>query len=229
MHFMLWLITAFAFVLTPFVQAQDGSRKAEVVINLTDPDKNPLTGEKLILTPKEGEKEYEGITNDEGKVTIQLPKGNTYEVSYLAVNGPVKFKAFEIPDREGFLKFTYNATYEVRESNVYTLDNVYFDTDKATLRPSSHEALNHLVEVLEMKPDIKIEIAGHTDNRGDAAYNLELSQKRAESVKQYVVKQGIDPDRIKAKGYGEEEPIESNQTAEGRQKNRRTEVRILEK
>lgn len=208
--------------------SQDDAKKAKVIINLTDQDKNPLTGEKLILSPKNGDKEYDGITDDEGKVTLKLPKGKTYEVSYLAVNGPVKFKAFEIPDKEGFITFTYNATYEVSESNVYRLDNVYFDTDKATLRASSHEALDHLVEVLEMKPDMKIEIAGHTDNRGDDQYNLNLSQNRAENVKKYLVEQGIDPKRIRAKGYGEAEPIESNSTEEGRQKNRRTEVRVLE-
>lgn len=207
---------------------QDDAKKAKVIINLTDQDKNPLTGEKLILTPKKGNKKYDGITNDEGQVTLQLPKGKTFEVSYLAVNGPVKFKAFKIPDKEGFITFTYNATYEVSESNVYRLDNVYFDTDKATLRPSSHEALDHLVEVLNMKPGMKIEIAGHTDNRGDDQYNLNLSQRRAESVKKYLVEQGIDPKRIRAKGYGEAEPVESNSTEEGRQKNRRTEVRVLE-
>lgn len=204
-----------------------GSDPAKLVITLTDYDKSPLSDKTLVVVNNETEDEYKGKTNEDGKVTIQVPKGNNYKVIYRAVNGPVEFKSFKIPDREGQLTLQFTARYEETENQVYTLKNVYFDTDKATLRESSNDALNDLLSALQTNPAMEIEIAGHTDSKGDADYNRKLSQRRAESVKQYLVKRGIDEDRLKAKGYGESEPIATNETEQGRQKNRRTEVRIL--
>jgi OmpA-OmpF porin, OOP family len=110
---------------------------------------------------------------------------------------------------------------------VFQLNNVYFDTGKATLKPSSYAELNDLVEYMKLKPSVKIEVAGHTDDVGDDAANMKLSQDRAQAVKAYLMKKGIAADRIVAKGYGETRPVATNETPEGRQKNRRTEVTIL--
>ena len=81
--------------------------------------------------------------------------------------------------------------------------------------------------VLTDYPDIRIEIVGHTDNEGTTEYNVELSQGRADSVKRYFVAGGIDESRVQTRGAGEKEPIGSNETEEGRAKNRRTEFKIL--
>ncbi len=107
------------------------------------------------------------------------------------------------------------------------LHNVFFDFDKATLRPESHNELDYWIHLLKKYPSIKIEIDGHTDSVGTAAYNMRLSEARAMSVKEYLVQHGISSKRLKTKGFGATEPRASNATAEGRQRNRRTEFRFI--
>ena len=106
--------------------------------------------------------------------------------------------------------------------------NLEFETGKSVIRDVSFSALNELSELLKKKPNFKLLVDGHTDNVGKVAYNLKLSQNRADAVKQYLVGKGIDGSRITAKGYGMSKPIASNKTAEGRQKNRRVEFTIVE-
>lgn len=104
---------------------------------------------------------------------------------------------------------------------------IYFDTDKFELKPESFPALQNLVYFLELNPKVKIEIGGHTDNSGLAAQNQFLSENRAKSVAQYLFQSGIEQNRITFKGYGAGKPIDSNNTTEGKAKNRRTEILIL--
>lgn len=112
---------------------------------------------------------------------------------------------------------------------VSVLRNIYFDFDKATFRTESYTELNKLERMMMENPNLRVEIAGHTDNIGTAAYNMQLSQRRAEAVKDYLVKKGIDPRRIVAKGYGETRPLASNDDEkEGRELNRRVEFRVIE-
>ena len=80
---------------------------------------------------------------------------------------------------------------------------------------------------MKWKENEKIEIAGHTDNVGNDADNLKLSQQRADAIRQYLIKKGIQPPRVIAKGYGASQPVADNSTDEGRRRNRRTEVKIL--
>ena len=110
----------------------------------------------------------------------------------------------------------------------FSLDHVNFDLAKSSLKKESYAELEELVEYLEFKESVRIEIAGHTDNQGDEKSNQTLSQKRSETVRNYLISKGIDPARIVAKGYGESKPIADNGTEEGRQKNRRTEVHMLD-
>jgi OOP family OmpA-OmpF porin len=116
---------------------------------------------------------------------------------------------------------------EVGESVV--LPNIYFDFNKATLRPESYPELNKVVKLMDDYPTLKIEIGGHTDSVGTEAVNLKLSQDRAASVVKYLVDHAVSRDRLIAKGYGKSKPIESNATEEGRAKNRRIEFTVLEK
>src|SRR5690606_20688927 len=108
----------------------------------------------------------------------------------------------------------------------YAAQNILFVTGKYTLQSSSNKGLNEVVKVLEETPDLKISIEGHTDNVGNEASNLLLSQNRANTVKQYFIKKGISESRITVNGYGEEQPIADNKTASGRTKNRRVELTI---
>lgn len=108
------------------------------------------------------------------------------------------------------------------------LNNIYFATASAELQKKSFSELFLLVQLLKENPTIKIEIGGHTDNTGTSEDNLNLSQHRAESVLEFLKAKGISGDRILAKGYGETMPIADNSTEDGRSKNRRTTVRILQ-
>lgn len=110
------------------------------------------------------------------------------------------------------------------------LRNIYFDFNKASFRKSSYDELNKLERLLSENPEIIVEIAGHTDNIGKAAYNKRLSQQRANAVVDYVVNKGISKSRVVAKGYGEELPMASNDDeAGGRALNRRVEFKVLSK
>jgi len=108
------------------------------------------------------------------------------------------------------------------------LNNIFFDYNKTTLRPESFPELDKVVELLQENPTIKIEIGGHTDDRGTDEYNQKLSQGRAESVVNYLAEHWIDPARISAKGYGESKPEVANDSDENRQVNRRVEFTVLE-
>jgi outer membrane protein OmpA-like peptidoglycan-associated protein len=108
------------------------------------------------------------------------------------------------------------------------LNNIFFDFDKATLKPESYVELNKVIDFLNFHTTAKVEISGHTDNYGDDAYNQKLSENRAKAVYDYLVNTGkINPSRLSYKGYGETKPIGPNDTEEGRAKNRRTELKVI--
>ena len=121
-------------------------------------------------------------------------------------------------------------TVRVAESEIFILEQVQFDTAKATIKPVSDKLLDEVAGVLKEHPEIsKIEVQGHTDDRGNKALNKTLSQARATSVVAALVKRGTDKGRLTAKGYGQEQPIAGNDTEDGRQKNRRVQFKIVEK
>ncbi|MGB8327408.1 MAG: OmpA family protein [Steroidobacteraceae bacterium] len=107
------------------------------------------------------------------------------------------------------------------------LEGVYFDTNKADLRPDSQATLEYAVKTLQRYPELVIEVAGHTDSRGDDAHNRKLSQARAESVVQYLKDHGAT-NKLSAKGYGKDQPVATNSTEAGRQQNRRVALRIMQ-
>lgn len=113
------------------------------------------------------------------------------------------------------------------EGTSAVLENIFFDVDKYELKEKSVTELKKILRFLNENPSVRIEISGHTDNTGSAAYNVQLSEKRAQSVNNYLVSQGISQSRLTPKGYGSQQPIASNDTEEGRQKNRRIEFKIV--
>lgn len=104
--------------------------------------------------------------------------------------------------------------------------NLEFDVNKSTIRPKSYPTLNRVADLLKTK-DFSLKLAGHTDSQGSDALNMGLSKDRAESIKAYLVSQGVNASRVEATGYGESQPIASNKTAAGRQKNRRVEFTLF--
>jgi outer membrane protein OmpA-like peptidoglycan-associated protein len=108
-----------------------------------------------------------------------------------------------------------------------TLEGVNFEYNSAALTVASHPALDAIVDGLKKHPRLKVEIQGHTDSTGSPAYNLKLSQRRADSVRNYLVDSGANPDQLQTKGYGQTQPTASNATAEGRAKNRRVVMYVI--
>jgi len=104
------------------------------------------------------------------------------------------------------------------------LEGVNFDFDKSTLRQEDIAIIDRDVTTLDQWGNANIEVAGHTDSRGSDEYNMNLSQQRAEAVRNYLISKGIAADRLTAKGYGESQPVADNATDEGRFKNRRVEL-----
>jgi len=113
------------------------------------------------------------------------------------------------------------------EANVVRLEGVTFELESARLRPSSRDTLDRAVKALRGEPNLRVEIAGHTDSTGTAEYNQRLSERRARAVRDYLIGKGIDAGRLEARGYGESRPTVSNETRAGRMQNRRVEFRVL--
>lgn len=107
------------------------------------------------------------------------------------------------------------------------LNNIFFDSDSFHLKESSKIELVKIFEFLQLNKNVKVEISGHTDNTGSDSYNMNLSEKRAEQVVNFLVEKGINSDRLVANGYGSSQPVSSNESLEGRASNRRTELKIL--
>jgi outer membrane protein OmpA-like peptidoglycan-associated protein len=144
---------------------------------------------------------------------------------YIFVNEKVRISGASTDEK------TVGRTIQLRKISVGAtsiLRNLYFDFDKATFETESYTELNKLEAMMRSNPDMQVEIGGHTDAVGTKAYNLFLSRKRAEAVKDYLTKKGVDARRIKATGYGKSKPLASNDDEEeGRELNRRVEFTVL--
>ena len=108
-----------------------------------------------------------------------------------------------------------------------TLEGVNFAFNSSELEPNARRILDLVAKSLKESPGFVVEIQGHTDNKGSDAYNLILSQDRANEVKAYLVSLGVAPDSVIARGYGERQPIADNGSAEGRELNRRVEMKVI--
>ena len=165
-----------------------------------------------------------------GKYLVSLPAGKNYGIAVKKDGYLFHSENFDIPATAAFQEVTKDvALKNLTVGSKIILKNIFFDFDKATLRPESTNELQRLTKLLTDVPTLKIEISGHTDSKGADDYNKKLSDNRAKAVVDHVIKAGIAADRLTSKGYGEEQPIASNDNDEGRQLNRRTEFKILSK
>jgi outer membrane protein OmpA-like peptidoglycan-associated protein len=128
------------------------------------------------------------------------------------------------PDNQGCVR---KQLVVLSETEIAVLQKVLFKTNEARIRLRSYPLLRNVAEVLENHPEIEaIRVEGHTDSEGSSESNLDLSRRRAETVREFLVAQGVDSDRLQALGFGEDRPIGDNETAEGRAENRRVEFVI---
>jgi OmpA-OmpF porin, OOP family len=210
------------------LQAQEKTpTETEALLNVvvTSMKDVPRQGEKIQFVGQKSKKTFSGITDKSGKFSILIPKGDTYSIEYKNFSETVEYNKFEAPAESG--KVTYDLDIKYDPPKTFTLEDVFFETGKSVLRAESNNALNDLVEVMKLKPGLVIEISGHTDNVGSPESNLKLSFDRANAVKNYLVQHGISASRLTTKGFGDTQPAATNDTEEGKQKNRRTEVRII--
>lgn len=191
---------------------------------------NMLNHEIVIFRSKLNNREYQGLSDSLGKFSLRLPAGDKYEIFILGFNDSTSYNVLDIPALKGnqFYKNGFKVDIQFEAPKSFVLDNCTFESGKATLKPEAYAVLDELVEYLNRKDDERIEVGGHTDNVGKAEANLILSTNRANTVRAYLLTKGIAPDRVTAKGYGLTVPIADNDDEEGRQMNRRTEVKILE-
>ncbi|MDP4262909.1 MAG: OmpA family protein [Bacteroidota bacterium] len=205
------------------------SKFAGVNVFVTDMKGNPTKGEQVLFKNDVTQATFSGYSDAKGRFSLRLPQGANYIITVKNLSDTSKYGVIKIPalPADEFYSEPFKVNIKFEAARTYTLDNVHFDFGKATLRPESFSQLEELVSYMKYKDAIRIEIAGHTDNVGKDADNLALSQQRADAIKNYLLKKGIQPSRVTAKGYGATQPIADNDTEEGRQLNRRTEVRVL--
>ena len=164
-----------------------------------------------------------------GKYIVVLPGGRNYSVSANKEGFFFYSQSFEVPKKIHYQEIVKDIPLKpIEKGTKVVINNIFFETGKATLTSQSHLELDKAIDLLRTNPTMVIEVGGHTDNTGDDATNMKLSHDRAKAVREYMVGRGIGPDKIQAKGYGESNPIANNDTDEGRQANRRTEFIILE-
>jgi outer membrane protein OmpA-like peptidoglycan-associated protein len=127
------------------------------------------------------------------------------------------------------IAFIEDSSRAVDRTTWFSFDRLEFETGSARLRPSSEEQLRNVAAILKAYPNVNLKIGGYTDNEGDEAANMKLSSDRATNTMNEIVRNGIDRTRLEAEGYGEQHPVADNATAEGRQRNRRIDIRVTKK
>ena len=171
---------------------------------MLDKDEEPIPNAVIRIVGNDGSNQKQVARND-GSFSFPLQRG----VSYVMLAGA-----------KGYLnakqEFTSDTAEEDAEYGVdfllasidkpVVIDNIFYDFDKATLRPESKTALDEMAQLLRDNPNVTIEMASHTDRKGTDAYNLDLSQRRAKSVIDYLIEAGISADRLQHQGYGESRP-----------------------
>lgn len=202
--------------------------KAPVKVIVTGFNGKPYPNDKVLFVGQKSKQTLSGVTNQAGQFVIQLPSGDVYDIRIQSIGDEIEYNTMEIPAvKPGEFFEEAELVIEYDPGSTFSFTNLQFETAKADLKAASYTHLKNLVEIMKRKKELKIRIDGHTDSDGDESANQILSQQRAESVKNYLISQGIDAGRISAKGYGESKPVADNTTPQGKAKNRRTEISIL--
>ncbi|MEQ1584605.1 MAG: OmpA family protein [Cyclobacteriaceae bacterium] len=210
-----------------------------------DSTREILPNTKVSLLGQDGEVMQDFVTGNDGKFLFRVYENENYSLlgetdGFITKRQPYTTVGKSVP-LESLKELITNITLDTilvldrKERNkIFVLENIYFGYDSADIRRDAARELDKLVVLLNDNTDLRIEMGSHTDSVASDAYNIELSQRRAESTVNYLIRKGIDPARLVAKGYGESKPIARNTNPDGtdnpagRQRNRRTEFKILE-
>ena len=225
-------------------QIESNETEAAIRFFVVDPDTGPISGTVVKLTAPDGSKYYTGSTDSQGYAEMLVPAGQRYQLEYVSLGRNSTRASVNVPEGPNQdIRLTLRrhqwhpppapagatpgTTPPPPQHERFVLDGIEFETGSATIQESSYPRLARVIEFMQHMPDARIRISGYTDSMGDDDSNQQLSQSRAEAVRLYLVSQDIDAGRIEAIGYGEADPIATNDTAEGRSRNRRIEVMEL--
>jgi outer membrane protein OmpA-like peptidoglycan-associated protein len=214
-------------------------------------ESGPIEGIVIKLTAPDGTAYYTQETDAQGYGEVLVPVGRRYEIEYLSLGRRNTTANVDVPN-EPYQNIRLTLRYrrirppapepppqrpapeqspepppsEEPEQRV-VLEGILFDSGRDTIQEDSHPRLDRIVEYMTHRPTTRIRIAGHTDNVGNAQRNQALSEARAQAVREYLISHGIDGDRVEAVGFGDQQPVASNDTEEGRRQNRRIEATEL--
>lgn len=222
--------------------------EAAMRLFIVNPDTGPLPGMVIKMTAPDGTTYYTEETDSHGYAEVLVPIGQRYEMQYLSL-GRETTSATVVVEPEPHQNIRLTMRYRQRrepptaappptptapaqgqpepEPQAFVLDGILFEPASATIQEESYDRLDRVVEYMTHRASMRIRISGHTDNVGNPRSNQTLSEERAENVRAYLIAGGIDEGRVEAVGYGDQHPVASNDTDEGRQQNRRIEATEL--
>lgn len=213
---------------------QDSINKANTVhvvgVVKDQKDGQPVAAAIEITNNTTGEAEQTVQTNPQtGAYSFDLKKGADYGVAVMKDGYLFGSQNIDLSGNAAEQNITLDMQLEkVEKGAKMELKNTFYEPNKTNISKESETELENIAKLLNENPAIRLEVSGHTDNVGSAAGNKKVSEARAESVVDHLVKKGIDPNRLTAVGYGFDQPIADNSTEEGRAKNRRTEIKVIE-
>ena len=190
----------------------------------------PIIAKMAFFDLASGEREALAVSDTTGSYTVSLPEAKDYAVEINASGYLYFLDILDLSSENGDEKI--HRDFFLRKVEVGTkvvLDHIFFETGKAILQSASGDALDQVLRFLENNPSMKIEISGHTDNTGSIRINQKLSRERASAVVDYLVERGIPSEMLVFKGYADTQPVADNDTAQGREQNRRVEFKVLSK
>ena len=224
-------------------QITSTATEAAMRLFVVHPENGPLPGIVIKLTGPDGHEYYTDETDSQGYAEVLVPAGQRYDLEYLSLGrrstvahvdvpaGPhqdirltLRYRPWAPPPRPAPppVAATPDAPPPAPPPEEgLVLEGILFETGSATIDPESNPRIDRVVEYMTHRPSVRIRIAGHTDNVGDPRRNQALSEARAQAVRSYIVSHGIDGSRVEAVGYGDTQPVASNDTEEGRAQNRR--------
>ncbi len=219
-------------------QIEASRTHAAMRLFVVDPEQGPITGIVIKLIAPDGTPYYTGETDSVGYAEVLVPVGQRYRIEYLSLGRRTTSANVEDPpgpNQDIRLTMRYRRQRPAPRPapapgapepppEAFVLEGILFETGSATIMQDSLPRLAGVVEYMTHHPSTRIRIAGHTDNVGNPQRNQALSEQRAQSVRTYLVSQGIDGGRVEAVGLGDTQPVASNDTEEGRAQNRRIEA-----
>ena len=188
----------------------------------------PVIAKLEFFDPSNGTRNAFVVSDTTGAYTVNLPQPKAYAIEINASGYLYYLDILDFSKATGDVRLHQDFFLRKAEIGIkVVLENIFFETGKAILRPESTDALNQVLRFLQNNPTMRLEISGHTDNTGSLRINQKLSRDRAAAVVNYLVSKGISPNMLDAKGYADSQPVANNNTAEGRRQNRRVEFKVL--